>query len=364
MTKKTHQHFIPRTYLKRFAHRIDGDVYFVDALDKNTFEIKEDMAISNLCVDCDLYTLKKLDSHDKYKIEDFFNNEIENDYDEVYNILTNDTIEIIGLDQRIKILKTLLSMYFRTPKALNEFVNSSIDFLKDLKTKDTGKFKFMGIEIDLSNQNLKDIKREIRENKREDFIKTNLLVLNEFIKLRAFDGIIVIKLIGDQEFITSDNPVSISNINGQLLDLFSLNNSISVPINPKYCVFIAPPTEEAIVNKIYRNQDNFIHHIIENYSTFQDAERWCIGSKSGIVKFKTEYEVYTQPVDDDHPIVKQAIENANIMTKLADLLEKGNTLKDYSELSRFIKEAEKKDSFSSNVSFIAVVKQLRDKKII
>lgn len=355
MAKKSHQHFIPRTYLKRFAHRSEGDVDFVDTVNVTTLEIKEDIAVSNLCVDCDLYTLKKLDIHEKYKIEDFFNNEIENDYLSVYNILTNDSIQNIGLGQRVKILKTLLSMYFRTPKILNQFVSNSVKFINELKTKDIGEFSFMGIDFDLSSQSLEEIRKEIRERNREDFIKTSLVLMGEFLRLRAFDGIVVIKLIGEQEFITSDNPVTITNIHGQLLDLFSFNNSIYVPINPKYCVFIAPSSEGAIVNKIYRNQDNFMQHIILNDSTFRNSERWCIGTKTGITRFISDEVEYSKPADENHPIILQAKEKLRIMMVLARLAENGKM----KELIDYVDAHKDDDLFKNDASLTKIVEQLK-----
>ncbi len=359
MTKKQHQHFIPRTYLKRFATRIDGDVHFLSALNIITSEIKE-ISASNLCVECDLYTLKTLVDNEKFRIEDFFSKEIESDYTFVYNILTNDSIDFITPDQRIKILKTLLSMYFRTPKILNEFVETSILLLKELKSRDKGNFSFMGVEIDLENSNLNDIKKEIRENNREDYIKTNLLLLGEFMKLRSFDGIVVIKLIGDQEFITSDNPVTITNVNGELLNLFSFENSIYVPISPKYCVFIAPTSEGAIVNKIYRNHDNFIQHIILNDSTYKNAERWCMGTQNGIKRFLEEEEEYSKPAAENHPIVVQAKEKLSMMIQVTELVES----KKYAELKVLVTKLSKDESFNSDASFLMIVDQLKTNGII
>jgi hypothetical protein len=338
---------------------VDGDTHFLSAFDINTTDIKE-ISASNLCVDCDLYTLKKLANDEKYRIEDFFSTEIESDYNFVFNILTNDSIEFITPDQRIKILKTLLSLYFRTPKILNEFVETAVQLLKELKSKEKGKFSFMGIEIDLENSGLHDIKKEIRENSREDYIKTNLMLLGEFMKLRTFDGIVVIKLIGDQEFITSDNPVTITNVEGELLNLFSFENSIYVPISPKYCVFIAPTSEGAIVNKIYRNHDNFIQHIILNDSTFKNAERWCMGTENGIERFLEEEEEYSKPADENHPIIVQAKRKLSMMIQVTELVE----LKKYQELEALVRDLSEDEIFKDDVSFLLMVEQLKTNGII
>jgi hypothetical protein len=359
MAKKQHQHFIPKTYLNKFASRVDGDTHFLSALNINTAEVKE-ISARNLCVESDLYTLKKLGADEKYKIEDFFRTEIENDYNYIYNILTNDEIGFITPDQRIKIIKTLLSLYFRTPKILNEFVDTSIQFLKELKSKNKGVFQFMGIRIDLENDSLNDIKKEIRENSREDFVRTNLMLLTKLMKQRSFDGIVVIKLIGDQEFITSDNPVTITTVGGELLNWFSLKNSIYVPISPKYCVFIAPTSEGAIVNKIYRNHDNFIQHIILNDSTNNNAERWSMGTEKGIKRFLEENEENSKPADENHPIIVQLKSNLSMMVQLTELVES----KKYVELKALVAKLSKDESFNKDASFLKIVDQLKTNGII
>lgn len=320
----------------------------------STSEIKE-LSVSNLCVDCDLYTLKYLSPEDKYAIEDFFSKEIESDYSYVFNILTNDDIGFITPDQRVKILRTLISMYFRTPKFLNEFVESSVQLISSLATEKKGIFTLMGAKIELEDSDLKDIKKEIREYNRENFILTGLLLLDKYLKQRAYDGIVVIKLIGDQEFITSDNPVIITNIDGDLLDLFSYENSIYVPISPKYCVFIAPTSEGAIVNKIYRNHDNFIQHIILNDSTFQNAERWCMGTEIGLKEFIREQEEYSKPAHENHSIIVLARKKVEILLHATELVEAQN----YEELRALISNVEKDEELRSDASFILMIEQLR-----
>src|SRR5688572_12597068 len=116
---KTHQHFIPRTYLQRFSISISADKHFLTALNKQNGKVIKSISIRDVCVETDFYTLKHLSGDEKYKIEDFFSENVESKYPDVYKLLVTDKKEVISETERVHILYTTLSMYFRTPKVLN-----------------------------------------------------------------------------------------------------------------------------------------------------------------------------------------------------------------------------------------------------
>jgi hypothetical protein len=364
MGAKRHQHTIPRTYLEKFSHHHDGDAYFVDCLDKSTFTVIEELSVSNICVAKDYYTLKDVPYPEKQKIENFYSDHIEKHYNEAYKILIDEHIEFINASQRVSIINTLLSLYFRTPKVFNSFIDFSMELLYQAKLKNIIEMDFLGQRIDLENKTFKEIKKQIREFHRIDFVKTQLALFSQFALYRGFDGIVVIKLIGDQEFITSDNPVIIGNFHEQLQDLFSASNSIYVPIDPKHCVFIAPSKEGSIVNQIFRNHDNFIMHAILNDSLFYNSEKWIIGTKTGIKNFKKDFVFYSQPAKQNHPIITEMKNNFEIMLRITQLTEIFSTTGDPTEIRNYLNSMKETEIFQKNASFQKIIQEYTDLGIL
>jgi|GEM_PF-3939217 hypothetical protein len=357
MGRTKHQHTVPRTYLEKFSHRADRDTYFVDCLDKEKLEIKEDLSCSNICVSKDYYTLKDVPEEEKLKIENFLSEYLEKEYNTVYNLLIDESVEFIDAQQRTSIIKTLLSLFFRTPKALNGFVEFASRLLENIKDSEIKKIDFLGQQIDLEHDDFREIKNQIREYHRIDFVKTQLQLFAHFCFLRGFDGIVVIKLAGEQEYLTSDNPVLIGDVNLQLHNLFSGANSIYVPIDPKHCVFIAPSFAGSIVNRIFRNEDNFMMHAIINHELLVKAEKWLIGTKFGIKKFRDEYEFYTRPANPNHPMILEMKMNLQIMMTLHQLTEEWLRTKDPTRLTTYLKMIKDSELFKKNPSFQKILRQ-------
>ena len=204
----------------------------IDGFNKQEQRQKTDLSIYDVCVDTDLYTLNHLPADKKYIIEDFFSNSVESHFPEVYKILVDDRITEIDFRQRVKIIYTILSMYFRTPKVLNQFVAFTSDLLKNEREgKNIEVANFLGQDINLEGKTFKQIKKEIREANRINYITTQMQLLDQFVRCRMKDGIVVIKLVGNQEYVTSDNPVEIRTVSGLNFNLFDANNSIYVQVN-------------------------------------------------------------------------------------------------------------------------------------
>jgi hypothetical protein len=316
-------------------------------------EIKQELSTSNICVESNFYTIKELSDDEKYKIEDYYSQKIESNYENVYNLLIDKNIEFISLKQRIDILTALLSLYFRTPKALNEFAEFTSNLLLSSKDNNIKELTFLGERINLENETFKSLKKKIKESNRVDYNETQIALMNQFIYFKRFDGIVVIELTGDKEYITSDNPVTVYNQH-ENIDLFSLNNSIYVPIDSKHCVFIAPKVHGAIVNRIFRTIDSLYQYVVINDSTFQNAEKWIIGTNTGIPKFKSDFETFSQPADEDHLIVVTAKKSLEVMEKAANLAEKGK----FDELKDFIDTIKDEDFFKSNPVFMKMLEDL------
>lgn len=357
--KKKHQHFIPQTYLRKFAHFIKEDTYLVDVYNKQDNKTKSNISVKDVCVDTDLYTLNHLPGDEKYRIEDFFNENIESNYPKIYDLLVKKKKKFITGEERTLILYTTLSMYFRTPKVLNQFVNFSAKLIEDLKKeKDIETINFLGNNINLSNKSYSELKKEIKEKHRVNYIQTQLLLLNEFIKHKAFDGFAVLELVGEQEFITSDNPVIIENLSSYGFNLFDSGNTIYIPLDNKHALFIAPQQEKAIINQVFYQRDNFLQHVIINHLVFISAERWIIGTMKGIKQFLKDEEQYNKPSDGDEIIVKKFESMVEITQKLASLAELGIS-NENTELIKFINQVKSEQIFKETPQFIDIYNQLK-----
>lgn len=358
--KKPHQHFIPRTYLKKFAHTEKDGTFLVDAFNKLSGRLVPDISVVDICVETDLYTLKHLEGDEKYNIENFFSDSIESKYPDVYRLLVQEKRETITPDERTFILYTTLSMYFRTPKVLNQFVAFSSELIDQVKKESKSEtINFLGYQISLKEKSFADIKKEIKETNRIDYIKTQLALLNEFVKFRALDGLVVIELFGNQEFITSDNPVEIRNSFGTGFNLFDARNSIYIPLDPKHALFIAPGTEEAIVNRVLYRRDNYLSHITLNHCVFENAERWILGTKAGIAKFLQDEEEYSKPAHEDHPLVKKMKVRLEVMQTLAMLAEKGVS-NDNNDLIDFMKNLQKHELYNECIEWQDTYKKMKE----
>lgn len=358
--KKTHQHFIPQTYLKKFSNHQDGKTYFVDVFDKTAQKYISNMSVTNICVETDLYTLNHLEGDKKYSLENFFAENIENKYPSIYKLLVEEKRAIISADERTFILLTTLSMYFRTPKVLNQLMKFTEKLIKDVKDNTDAKFiDFMGYKISIDGKSFSEIKKEIRETNRVNYIETQFALLHEFVKFRAFDGLVVIELIGEQEFVTSDNPVEIRNSNAQGFNLFDIRNSIYIPLDPKHALFIAPQDKDSIINEVFYQKDNFALHITLNHSVFENAERWIIGTKKGLEQFLKDNEEYTKPANDDHPMLLEFQEKIELITNILALAQEGASNKN-TELIKSLKDLKQNHLFQKHIDLQHLYEKFRE----
>ncbi len=357
---KPHQHFIPKTYLRKFAHTQNGPTYLVDTFNKLSGKIIPNLSVNDICVETDLYTLKNLQGDDKYKIENFFSENIETKYPEIFKLLVQEKKQIISAKERMFILYTTLSMYFRTPKVLNQFVSFSAKLIEEaLKNTGTDTIDFLGYKINIKEKSFASIKKEIKETHRINYVKTQLNLLDEFVKFKSLDGIVVIELFGDQEFITSDNPVEIRNSSELNFNLFDLSNSIYIPLDPKHALFIAPKQENATINQVFYQRDNFFQHIILNHCLFKNAERWIIGTKEGISNFIRDEEQYGKPVEDDHPIVVKAKTKLELMQSVLAFAEKGISNQNI-ELINCLKNLKQHEFYETSIEFQDLYQQMKE----
>lgn len=74
-------------------------------------------------------------------------------------------------------------------------------------------------------------------------------------EIRANDCISVTEIEDDHEYISSDNPVTISNQNSMIGSLFDPTNFLRLPLNTKKCLVLYPfGTKDYDPNEIYRRK--------------------------------------------------------------------------------------------------------------
>jgi len=356
------QHFIPRAYLKNFAHTIDEDKAFISAYNKQTKEFKDSISTKDICLETDLYTLKNLQGRERYGIETFFSENIDSKYSQVYKILIEEKKTSITKDEKLLILFTTLSLYFRTPKILNtfiEFMNNIL--LQAQKTKPEDEIYFLGVMISLKAKDFKSILKEIREHHRIDYIRIQLALLGQFVEYKFSDGLSVIELYGDQEFITSDNPVEIYDHGNTSSSIFNENDSIYIPLNTKHALFIAPKRDSIHPYSVYYKRDSLAMHLTMNHSVYDNSERWIIGTRVGINAFLTTKDKYRAPYDPASGfgiIDKLKIKSQSTIT-INHLITKGIS-NNNTELIDYLKSIKGSDMYNENIEFQDLFEKLRD----
>ena len=165
MSKPVHQHFIPKSYLNNFALKEQGKA-FIHAKRSDDDAIKK-LSTRDICVDKNLYTLPTADEAKKYDLEHFYADNIDAVFPEVYEILKNRDITEVDFDTRLKIVTTALSLFFRTPKFLNEeneFFKKVVDAaLKNVDAEEIT-VEVFGENITIKRTEVDELIKERKEN--------------------------------------------------------------------------------------------------------------------------------------------------------------------------------------------------------
>ncbi|RYX87599.1 DUF4238 domain-containing protein [bacterium] len=256
MSTPQHQHYIPKSYLKNFALEQDGK-YFVEAKLKTEIQPKERLiSIRSICVDKNIYTLPNVAGEDKYAIEKYYASEIDGVYPKIYQLLIDENVTIITEEQRRNIILTTMSLFFRTPKFLNlnkqridRLLNVAVARFKDAEGK--VRVQLNGHQLNFHIDQLEDVRAQLHIDNKLTFLQQHLQDLHEFVDLKMNAGLSIIKITGDIELITSDNPVEIHSINKNPFNPFDPTNIIQLPIDNRHYLIIYPNTEDFIKEMVF-----------------------------------------------------------------------------------------------------------------
>lgn len=313
MSKPVHQHFIPKSYLNNFAKKDQGKA-FIYAKRSDDDTIKK-LSTRDICVDKNLYTLPTSYEAKKYDLEHFYADNIDAVFPEVYEILKNRDITEVGFDTRLKIVTTALSLYFRTPKFLNEeneFFKKVVDAaLKNVDAEEIT-VEIFGETITIKRAEVDELTKERKENNRIKFLQQHLLSYEKLVQSKLADNISVYHIIDESEFITSDNPVIIRpyvdvtapdyNLEEYLalkVNPFDASNMIHLPIDAKTILTILPATKEGFNTLLARTEIKSFDTLIYNHDIEKSAENWILGSEEGIARHISDQQQYQKQTPEN-----------------------------------------------------------------
>ena len=228
MADPINQHHVPQTYLKNFSTKKKNEYYLYtyDKINRKIFGAN----IKDVAVERDFYTVNN--PQDKYVWENFYAKEIEplmgTTIGEILKIadscLINNKAQILADKQKLT-LAVLMAFQLLRSKYTREFLHKTFKEKAPLVLEETKKL-FMG----KGNENL-------------DRLLENYKIGNDMFKLVAMDVSldfnkiklyaqelynrcwVVYRIVGNNEFVTSDNPIMF--MNNQSLDVTPFHNGLT-----------------------------------------------------------------------------------------------------------------------------------------
>jgi hypothetical protein len=290
------QHFVPKTYLKHFGTRIKK-AYMINALPADSDDKAKifEASTKSVAFEKHLYTLPGESVEQKMAVEKFYSDELEQHYNDIYEILVDPTKNTITAQERELIISTVITMYYRTTKWVNASKNlMGRVFMQTFNLcQQTGKdyFTYEGEKISIKGKTLEQFTKEFNDERQPSMILLQLEIAFKLIALRMQrDGICVIKLDdGNHEYITSDNPVIANNHQSQHFAPFDPNNLLRLPLDSKHTLMLVPECSEGQELKIFRNNTKGVFAEMEkltaNSSQTQNAEKYIFGSRIGLESY-------------------------------------------------------------------------------
>lgn len=314
------QHFVPKTYLKHFGTRVQK-AYMINALPADATEknIIFEASTKSVAFEKHLYTLPGETIEQKMAVEKFYSDEIEQHYNDIYEILVDPNKRLITVQERELIISTVITMYYRTTK----WVNASKNLMGRVFIQmfnlchQTGKdyFTYEGEKISIKGKTLEQFTKEFNDERQPSMILLQLETAFKLIALRMKnDGILVVKLDeGNHEYITSDNPVIANNHNSPYFAPFDPNNLLRLPLDSKHTLMLIPECLAGQELTIVRNNTKGVFVEMEkltaNSSQTKNAEKYIFGSKSGLESY------LDTKIESERPI-KEGEKSADIYRNL------------------------------------------------
>lgn len=273
------QHYIPKSYLKNFGFLVNvkKNKWSLYAME-NGGEI-ERRTTENVCAVEYLYDLPFAQGEERQFLEHAYEEHADRHFTEITKFVTDDKKEVLDSAMREKILKSCLSLYFRTPKYV-DLDQSALDEIQRLP-------------LEKQEHAWKIKKQSLLEESVQNFERLYEVAKN--------CGISVCKAVRNWELISGDNPVVIRNRNTKVVEFFGPDNMMHIPLTPKYAVTILPANETSLSGTFGRilwddNNVMSLNHDIEKHH-----QRYLIGSKQALESYLKESPAYKAPAAGDDP---------------------------------------------------------------
>lgn len=289
--KKNH-HFVPQVYLGKFAYSTkqigQKKHHFVSTYDKITSRENNEEDVKTICFKTKLYTIDSPVREKRESIENFYANTIERDYNDIFNILTDENKLTISKEEREKIILTVINLHLRNLywfKLLSDFWTQTIKVYN--VPNPVNVYKESGdVLFPYETQNVDKIISDQKLQNKQAFIKQHLQLTLNLTKSHFNDIIFVNKSCTNTKYITSDRPVICDKI----------SESFRLPISKDYYLTIMPNAQSIRYNteNIIRNSPPINPRLL-NIMQFENAERLIIGNDLREIKLaKDDYEKATK----------------------------------------------------------------------
>lgn len=181
-----------------------------------------------------------------------------------------------------------MSLYFRTPKFLYinaKYLEELLEYAVMEHIDESGRVKVLidGYQFDFHIEEIDEVRTQMKIQNKLDFLDSHMKNLHEFVEYKMKAGMMMIKITSEAELITCDNPVIIKNRSGGEFDVFDPENMINIPIDSKHYLMIAPNSEGAMHEQVFRCEHNDVMFALTtNLEIEKNAETWIFG-KPGTV---------------------------------------------------------------------------------
>jgi hypothetical protein len=298
------QHYIPRSYLKNFGFLVNAkkDKWSLYAME-NGGEI-ERRTTENVCSVDYLYDLPFESGDQRQFLEHAYEKHADRHFKEVTSFITDDSLTEMSRLLREKLLKSCLSLYFRTPK----FVDLDQLAVDEINSMSAGQ------------------RERAWKIKKTQLLEKSVSNFEALYNAKKDCGISVNKIASTTtwEFISGDNPVIIRSKTGEFEEVFSDHNMIHVPITPKYAISIMPRSEVSLRNTFYRTLYGNDSIMGVNYAIETRHVRYLLGTKSALELYLKESPIYKAPAPANHPKILTLREVQNAVQGLVLVLQKNN----------------------------------------
>ncbi|HBL75141.1 MAG: hypothetical protein A2W90_05670 [Bacteroidetes bacterium GWF2_42_66] len=334
------QHYIPKSYLKNFgflvnARRKKWSVYTIE----NGGQI-ERRATTSICTIDYLYDLPLVGDESKQFIEHAYDKEVDKHFPSITKFLENESNKTLPMEMRERILKSCLSLYYRTPRFV-ELDNQALEEIKMLP-KNQQKVAWKWKKTQLLQDHIKNFEA---------------LYLN-----KKHCGISINKVVGNYELISSDNPVIIRNMNNERVHELNDNNIIHIPLTPKIAISIMPTKERDLYDTFYQyfwDEDNVM---ALNSDIEQLHQKYLLGTEKALQTYLNDSPEYKKPVDANHPKSIKIREMKEAMSRLIIIFESSGNMINSNFINEFYKIWNSNDIFRNDPNAIYFKEMLIKKK--